>query len=170
MLSLPQETLRNGDASSKDAGLQGPTVEPADQGTTSQALAMMADAQLDARPATEVARSGEADGGFPDLTGNEVEPEANGGFPLMPAPLPGRQTSAPTAPIDPAVTVIGRQTQVEEDAEVAGAIIWPNSRISREAVVRYAIVGRNCHIGRNVSVEPGAVLGDKTTLTDYTKA
>src|SRR5688500_15189265 len=37
-------------------------------------------------------------------------------------------------------SVIGRQTQVEEDATVAGAIIWPNCRVSREAVVRDAIV------------------------------
>jgi UDP-3-O-[3-hydroxymyristoyl] glucosamine N-acyltransferase len=30
------------------------------------------------------------------------------------------------------------------------------------------ILGRNCHIGRNVSITGTAVLGDKTTLTDYT--
>ena len=66
-------------------------------------------------------------------------------------------------------SVIGRQTQIEEDAVVSGAVIWPNCRISREARVRDAILGRNCHIGRNVSVNAGAVLGDKTTLTDFTK-
>jgi mannose-1-phosphate guanylyltransferase len=65
-------------------------------------------------------------------------------------------------------SVIGRQTQVDAQAHVDGAIIWPNCRISEEAVVRDAIVGRNCHIGRNVTVKPGAVLGDKTTLTEYT--
>ncbi|PYR75942.1 MAG: hypothetical protein DMF87_19215 [Acidobacteria bacterium] len=67
-------------------------------------------------------------------------------------------------------SVIGRQTQIEEEAVVSGAVIWPNCRISREACVRDAILGRHCHIGRNVSVNSGAVLGDKTTLTDYTKA
>jgi NDP-sugar pyrophosphorylase family protein len=67
-------------------------------------------------------------------------------------------------------SVIGRQTQIEEDAVVSGAVIWPNCRISREACIRDAIVGRHCHIGRNVSVNSGAVLGDKTTHTDYTKA
>jgi len=66
-------------------------------------------------------------------------------------------------------SVIGRQTQIEEDAVIGGAVIWPNCRISREACVRDAIPGRNCHIGRNVSVSAGAVLGDKTTLTDFTK-
>jgi NDP-sugar pyrophosphorylase family protein len=67
-------------------------------------------------------------------------------------------------------SVIGRQTQVEEAAVIDGAILWPNCRVSREAVIRNAIVGRNCHVGRSVIVDEGAVLGDKTTLTDYTRA
>jgi NDP-sugar pyrophosphorylase family protein len=67
-------------------------------------------------------------------------------------------------------SVIGRQTQIDEDAVVDGAIIWPNSRVSSHAVVRDALVGRNCHLGRNVAVNGGAVLGDKTSLTDYTRA
>lgn len=67
-------------------------------------------------------------------------------------------------------SVIGRQTQVEEDARIDGAIVWPNCRVSRDASIRNAIVGRNCHVGRHVTVDGGAVLGDKTTLTDYTRA
>jgi NDP-sugar pyrophosphorylase family protein len=66
-------------------------------------------------------------------------------------------------------SVIGRQTQIEEQAVIDGAIVWPNCRVSKEAEIRNAIVGRNCHIGRNVTIGDGAVLGDKTTLTDYTK-
>ena len=67
-------------------------------------------------------------------------------------------------------SVIGRQTQVEEDASIEGAILWPNCRVSREASVRNAILGRHCHLGRSVSVNDGAVLGDRTALTDYTQA
>lgn len=67
-------------------------------------------------------------------------------------------------------SVIGRQTQIEEDASIEAAILWPNCRVSRNASVRDAILGRNCHLGRNVTVNSGAVLGDKTTLTDYTRA
>jgi NDP-sugar pyrophosphorylase family protein len=69
-----------------------------------------------------------------------------------------------------AYSVIGRQTQIEEHAVVEDAIIWPNCRISRDASVRNAIVGRNCHVGRHVTLDHGAVLGDKTTLTDFTRA
>src|SRR5262245_42165155 len=66
-------------------------------------------------------------------------------------------------------SVVGRQTLIEEEAQISGAVIWSNCRISHDACVHDAILGRNCHIGRNVSVNSGAVLGDKTTLTDFTK-
>jgi NDP-sugar pyrophosphorylase family protein len=65
--------------------------------------------------------------------------------------------------------VIGRQAHVEEGAEIRGALVWPGSWIGREAVVRDAILGRNCHVGRNASVGAGVVLGDKSVVTDYTR-
>ncbi|MPY87205.1 MAG: NTP transferase domain-containing protein [Luteitalea sp.] len=66
-------------------------------------------------------------------------------------------------------TVLGRQCHVERGAEVADSIIWSNSWIGADAAVHGAIAGRNCHIGRNVRVRPGAVLGDKSVATDFTQ-
>ena len=66
-------------------------------------------------------------------------------------------------------SVIGRQTHVEEGAVVDGSIIWPNGWIGPESHVKGSILGRNCHLGRSVSVESAVVLGDKTALTDYTR-
>ena len=66
--------------------------------------------------------------------------------------------------------VIGRQTQVEEEAIIERAIVWPNCRIGSQSSIADAVLGRQCHIGRNVSLNSGAVLGDKTTLTDFTRA
>jgi NDP-sugar pyrophosphorylase family protein len=66
-------------------------------------------------------------------------------------------------------SVIGRQTHVDEAAVVDGSIIWPNGWIGREAHVRGSILGRNCHIGRNATIESPAVLGDKTVVTDYSR-
>jgi NDP-sugar pyrophosphorylase family protein len=68
-----------------------------------------------------------------------------------------------------AYSVIGRQCQIEEDARIEGAIIWQNGRVGRDAVIRQAVLGRNCHIGRSAAVGPGTVLGDKSSLTDYTR-
>ncbi|MSO82746.1 MAG: NDP-sugar synthase [Acidobacteria bacterium] len=67
-------------------------------------------------------------------------------------------------------SVIGRRTQVDEDASIDGAILWPNCRVGRGASLRDAILGRNCHVGHGVTVGAGAVLGDGTTLTDHTRA
>jgi mannose-1-phosphate guanylyltransferase len=65
--------------------------------------------------------------------------------------------------------VIGRNTHVEEAAVVENSIVWPNGWIGREAHIAGSILGRNCHIGRNAAFEHGAVLGDKTVITDYSK-
>jgi NDP-sugar pyrophosphorylase family protein len=68
-----------------------------------------------------------------------------------------------------AYSVIGRQCYVEEHAVVDRAIIWPNSRIGQEAVVQQAIVARHCHIGRSALVNGGAVIGDKSVITDCSR-
>jgi NDP-sugar pyrophosphorylase family protein len=65
--------------------------------------------------------------------------------------------------------VIGRNVIVDEEAEVAASIIWPNTRIGQHAVIDGAILARNCHIARNVTLRGQAVLGDKTQLTEFTK-
>jgi mannose-1-phosphate guanylyltransferase len=66
-------------------------------------------------------------------------------------------------------SVIGRHTHIEEHAQIDDAVVWANCRISQEAIVRHSIVGRQCHIGRSALVEDGAVLGDKSVITDYSK-
>jgi NDP-sugar pyrophosphorylase family protein len=66
-------------------------------------------------------------------------------------------------------TVLGRQSYVEEHAVLEDTIVWPNSRVSQEAIVRRSILGRHCHIGRSALVENGVVLGDKSVVTDYSR-
>jgi NDP-sugar pyrophosphorylase family protein len=66
-------------------------------------------------------------------------------------------------------SVVGRQCHIEEHASIERAIVWANSRISQEAIVRRSILGRHCHIGRSATVEDGVVLGDKSVVTDYSR-
>ena len=63
--------------------------------------------------------------------------------------------------------VVGRSVHVEEGAVIEDSIVWANSWVGRDATVRGAILARNVHIGRNAVVRSGAVLGDKTGVTDY---
>ena len=66
-------------------------------------------------------------------------------------------------------SVIGPGVQIEEKAIVEDSVLWAHSRISTAAEIRGSIIGRSCHIGRNAVVDQGSVLGDKSTLTDYTR-
>jgi mannose-1-phosphate guanylyltransferase len=65
-------------------------------------------------------------------------------------------------------SVLGPGCFLEERARVENSIIWPHTRLGTAATVTNAIVGRGCHIGRSAVVAAGSVLGDKTSLTDYT--
>lgn len=66
-------------------------------------------------------------------------------------------------------SVIGPGTHIEEKAVIENSVIWAHTRISSAAEINGAIIGRSCHVGRNAIVGPGSVLGDKTSLTDYTR-
>ena len=65
-------------------------------------------------------------------------------------------------------SVLGQGCFVEERAVVENSVIWPHTRIGTAAEITSAIVGRGCHIGRSAIIRSGTVLGDKTSLTDYT--
>src|SRR5438445_4790409 len=66
-------------------------------------------------------------------------------------------------------SVLGKGCYVEERARIENSVIWSHTRLGTAAKVKDAIIGRGCHIGRSSLVGPGAVLGDKTSLTDYTR-
>jgi NDP-sugar pyrophosphorylase family protein len=66
-------------------------------------------------------------------------------------------------------SVLGEGCLVEEKARIENSVIWPYSRISAAAEIRGSVIGKSCHVGRNASVSAGSVIGDKSTLTDYTR-
>ena len=66
-------------------------------------------------------------------------------------------------------SVLGQGVHVEEKATVENSVIWSHTHISNSAEITDAVLGRNCFVGISAKVGTGAVLGDKTSLTDYTK-
>jgi NDP-sugar pyrophosphorylase family protein len=66
-------------------------------------------------------------------------------------------------------SVIGTGVHIEEKAVVENSVIWAHTRISSAAHIQNAVIGRSCYIGRNVSISENSILGDKTSLTDYTQ-
>jgi NDP-sugar pyrophosphorylase family protein len=67
-------------------------------------------------------------------------------------------------------SVLGRHCHVGENAVVDGAILWPNTWIDSDAYVGGAIAGRHCHFGRSSHIGEQAVFGDKSVVTDYSRA
>jgi NDP-sugar pyrophosphorylase family protein len=65
-------------------------------------------------------------------------------------------------------TVLGRNCEVEDGANVSGAIAWPDTRIGREATVTDTIIGRSGQIGSHAQLN-GGVLGDRTSIADYSR-
>lgn len=66
-------------------------------------------------------------------------------------------------------SVIGQGVHVEEKAVIENSVIWSHTRISNSSQIKNAIIGRGCYIGKNSVVSDGTVLGDKSSLTDYTQ-
>ncbi|MBV9959542.1 MAG: NDP-sugar synthase, partial [Acidobacteria bacterium] len=66
-------------------------------------------------------------------------------------------------------SVLGQGCYIEEKAQVVNSVIWPHTRIGAGAQVTGAIIGRGCHIGRSAIIGAGSVLGDKSSLTDFTQ-
>ena len=74
------------------------------------------------------------------------------------------------APASSPYSVIGRECHIEESAVVRGSIVWAGTGSAARRSSIDAIVGRNAHVGRNATVSPGRILGDKSVLTDFTQA
>ncbi len=66
-------------------------------------------------------------------------------------------------------SVLGAGVHVEERAVIANSVIWAHTHIAASAEISDAVIGRSCYVGSRAIVGKGAVLGDKTSLTDYTK-
>jgi NDP-sugar pyrophosphorylase family protein len=66
-------------------------------------------------------------------------------------------------------SVLGPGVHVDEKASISDSVIWAHTRIGASAEIDGAIAGKSCYLGRNCSVRPGAVFGDKTSLPDYSK-
>lgn len=66
-------------------------------------------------------------------------------------------------------SAIGPGVHIEEKAVVRGSVIWGHARISAAADITDAVIGRSSFIGRNVTVTPGTVLGDKASIPDYSQ-
>ena len=66
-------------------------------------------------------------------------------------------------------SVIGASAAVAENAAIDGAILWPDCVVGAGATVRGAVVGRRARVEDRAVVGPGAVLGDDSVVTAFSK-
>jgi NDP-sugar pyrophosphorylase family protein len=66
-------------------------------------------------------------------------------------------------------SVLGSGVHVEERAVIKDSVLWGHSRVSSHAEITGAVIGRSGHIGKNVVIGSGCVLGDKASVPDYSK-
>ena len=64
---------------------------------------------------------------------------------------------------------VSRNCLIEEGARIENSVVRGGSRIGSGSIINGAIIGKGCHIGRSVIVEKGAVLGDKSVVTDHSQ-
>ena len=73
--------------------------------------------------------------------------------------------------IKPGVTlensILGESCRVEERTRIKDSVIWSGTRILPGARIESSIVGRQCYIGEGARLRPGTVLGDKSSVSDF---
>ncbi len=67
-------------------------------------------------------------------------------------------------------SVVGRHCHIGENARINGAILWPNTWVDSDAQLGATIAGRHTHFGRHAEISDGTMFGDKSVVTDYSKA
>jgi NDP-sugar pyrophosphorylase family protein len=80
---------------------------------------------------------------------------------------PGCRVAA-GARIGPDAVLVG-DVRVAEGAVVRDAVVWSGAFIGPGARVEGALVGQAVRVGRNASVSPGAVLGEGTVVSDFSR-
>lgn len=66
-------------------------------------------------------------------------------------------------------SVLGSGVIIEENSIVRDSVIWSGTRVNSCTSVFDSIIGSDCHIGNNVLLNSGAVLGDKTVVANFTR-
>lgn len=105
------------------------------------------------------------DGGFVDDSAR-VEPGAELEGPFWIGP---RCRIARGARVGPHAT-LGADVELAGGASVTDSVVWAGSRLDEHAEASGALIGSRVRCGRHAAVRPGAVLGEHTVLTDYTRS
>ncbi len=66
-------------------------------------------------------------------------------------------------------TVLAARVVVSKGAQLADCVVWEGTEVGEEARIEGALLGPGVRVGRRVRVMPGAVVGEGTYLSDYSR-
>ena len=66
-------------------------------------------------------------------------------------------------------SVIGPGCAIGPRAVIERSIVWRDTTVEADAVVREAILGLECHVGAGAEVGPGTVLGNRSTVSAHSR-
>lgn len=66
-------------------------------------------------------------------------------------------------------TVLAVRVVVARGAQLADCVVWEGTEVGEEARIEGALLGPAVRVGRRVRVMPGAVVGEGTYLSDYSR-
>ena len=66
-------------------------------------------------------------------------------------------------------TVLAARVQVAKGARLGDCVIWEGTKVGEEASIQGALLGTDVRVGRRVRLTPGAVVGEGTYLSDYSR-
>jgi NDP-sugar pyrophosphorylase family protein len=87
---------------------------------------------------------------------------------LAPFYIGARSRVAAGARIGPGA-VLAAGVTLAAGASVTDSVLWDGTELGREAQVEGALLGHGVRVGERARVAPGAVLGDGTVISDYSR-
>lgn len=67
-------------------------------------------------------------------------------------------------------TVLVANVELASGCQVSDSVLWDNATVGSEARVTGALLGHGVRVGAHARVEPGAVLGEGSTVSDFSRS
>ena len=62
--------------------------------------------------------------------------------------------------------IIGKNVKIGKNVTITNSVIFPDVEIADGAIIDGAIVGEGAHVGKNVKLEKGCIVGDQSKIKD----
>jgi mannose-1-phosphate guanylyltransferase len=72
-------------------------------------------------------------------------------------------------PVEIYNSILGSNCVIAEGAKIENSVLMQNNRVDTNATISGAVLGRGCYVGTSAHVGAGCMLGDRTSITEYSR-